>query len=467
MAIDNLGGKLPGKTQYSGRRRSATRESGFHSHPETTGGEFRKVAVATYALKKGQTLRVRFSMDKARKDDWVGFGCWYAAPAAVQVRLGGQNLPRRYTLTDPAAPDWSKLGAMWVSNGLAFSAVAEFSASEDAWVAFWDLACGIIEHKHLVDARAELLPNMYQFSPEGHFFPPPGRTEVELESADEFPERAEKATLWLKSCNRCGRFLPINIKDERRHLSFSSHCVAAHRRPCSHAGFGRLRNVENLSDVLQLDYGFQLECRFCKKFEVNAAHNPQRTAAQMKEDAARRRAIELLLMELYGESPQLRYRHVTGRELADDVWARFGGKCFNCGHDLESQNAMHLDHTRPLALLWQLDGTATALCGSCNSEKRDRAPRDFYNAEELARLAALTKVPLAELSDPKPNIDAVRKLRARLDWFFDVFLVTPELVKERDGKTAAELLVKALQKTINKCPAAERFDLQREFERRR
>jgi hypothetical protein len=106
----------------------------------------------------------------------------------------------------------------------------------------------------------------------------------------------------------------------------TNHCVAERRRPCTHSSFGQLKNVET-SEVLQLEYGFQLECRFCKKFEVNAALNPQRTAAQMKEDAARRRAFELLLTELYEGSPSLLYRHETGRGLADDVWERFGGRC--------------------------------------------------------------------------------------------------------------------------------------------
>jgi len=54
-----------------------------------------------------------------------------------------------------------------------------------------------------------------------------------------------------------------------------------------------------------------------------------------------------------------------------------------------------------------------------------------------------------------------------LEWFFTQFLGLPELVKERDGKTVAELLVKALQKTINKSPEGDRFDLQGDFERRR
>jgi len=187
----------------------------------------------------------------------------------------------------------------------------------------------------------------------------------------------------------------------------------------------------------------------------------------MKEDAARRRAIELLLTDLYKGSAQLKYRHETGRELADDIWARFGGRCFNCGGSLENSRAMHLDHTRPLALLWYLDGSATALCGSCNSEKRDRPPRDFYAPDELSKLSKITGVPLRDLADPKPNVDAVQRLHEKLAWFLEEFLVRPELTKERDGKTVAELLVKALQKTINKCPPGTRFDLQAEFEHRR
>src|SRR5262249_23711615 len=140
-------------------------------------------------------------------------------------------------------------------------------------------------------------------------------------------EVGEVAEIFLKSCNRCARFLPINLYNERHHLAFSNHCVAEQKRPCKHAGFGRLRNPQT-EEIVQLEYGFQLECRFCKKFEVNAAHNPQRSSAQMKEDAARRRGFELLLAELYEGSPALRYRHEFGTELTDDVWERFHHRCF-------------------------------------------------------------------------------------------------------------------------------------------
>jgi hypothetical protein len=351
---------------------------------------------------------------------------------------------------------------MWTStDGKPFKVTVTFHAAATADIALYDVGCGIVEHKHLDDARSELLTNMYQFSPEAHFYGKSGAVRKSIPSAKGAPVH-----LYRKSCNRCARFLPVNIDNELIHLSFSNHCKAEHRRPCSHTGFGKLTEVDS-GEKIHLEYGYQLECRFCKKFEVNAAHNPQRTAAQMKEDGARRRALELLLTELLGGSPQLKYRHDTGgRELADDIWNKFHRKCFNCGIALKSARSMNLDHTRPLALLWPLDGTATCLCSSCNSEKRDRPPATFYRKPgQLDALATITGIPLAELRNPTPNLHAIRLLRSRLRWFFTDFCSRPDLTKERDGKIAVELLLKALQKTLNKCPRGAPFDLQAEFDR--
>ena len=137
--------------------------------------------------------------------------------------------------------------------------------------------------------------------------------------------------LTLKSCNRCGRFLPVNTDNERNHPSLSNHCARTTGDHASTPGW-ELQPADGVGDVLELDYGFQLECRFCKKFEVNAAHNPRRTAAQMKEDGARRRGFELLLTALYGESDSLLYRKRTGgRELVDDVYKRFGDGASSVG----------------------------------------------------------------------------------------------------------------------------------------
>jgi hypothetical protein len=179
----------------------------------------------------------------------------------------------------------------------------------------------------------------------------------------------------------------------------------------------------------------------------------------MKEDGARRRAFELLLQELFGGTPQLRYRHQHGSELADDVWRRFGKKCFNCGKELTTPKKMHLDHTRPLKLLWPLDATATALCGACNSEKRDRAPPDYYTDKQLVALSEITGLSLEKLRSYQPNDDAIERLLKRIDWLVDVFLFRPEMIKERDGKIAGELVIRALQKAISLSDRFRRVDL--------
>ena len=444
--------KLPGKTEYSGRRRNMTRKSGFKVSPGSTGGEYKVLQVGLYLLPERTVMNLKFTIPACSPGKLVGFGGWFCAPDSAQLEIvSGDRIPSSVLLTSPSFPDWSKLGSIWESDGKEYAILVQISSDVKISVGFWGMACGVIEHRHLTSARDVLLVNMYEFAPEANFYVIPGNFELFINGSDNLEMDKSPIPLFLKSCNRCARFLPINVPNERNHLSFTNHCVAEHRRPCSHTGFGKLRNVET-GEVLKLEFGFQLECRFCKKFEVNAAHNPQRTASQMKEDAARRRAFELLLMELYGGSSQLLYRHQTGRELADDVWKKYDRHCFNCGLPLGTAKAMHLDHTRPLALLWPLDSTATALCENCNSLKRDRPPREFYDAAKLQQLAKISGLDIAELEDPSPNVEAVDLIVKNLEWFFDDFLSRPELTKVRDGKTAGELLVKALQKVINKVP---------------
>lgn len=455
---------MPGKTLYAGRRRAMTRTSGFQVHADTTGGEFRRHLEHKLPLQAGEAVQITFSIAQHNKGDLLGFGVWFWRTAGVVCAVRGG--PERRTLTEYAGETWNKAGSIWTAQDSApvditFSLTATAS---DSSIALYAPMCGRIHHKHLDNARPELMRNMYQFAPEALFIDEDDAGAVNIEAPS--PALYAEQPLILKSCNRCGRYLPVNVPEERDQLSFSNHCVADHRRPCKHATFGKLR-VQDGNEILQLDYGYQLECRFCKKFEVNAAHNPQRTSAQMKEDGARRRAFELLLAELYEGTPQLRYRHEYGTELADDVWRRFGRACFNCGAKLATARQMHLDHTRPLALLWPLDGTATALCGSCNSEKRDRSPSSFYTPAKLKALAKITGVSQEDLAKTHPNDEALGILLRRLDWFFGDFLLRSEMTKERDGKVAGELVVKALQKVLARSEQYSRIDLQGEYDRRR
>ena len=161
--------------------------------------------------------------------------------------------------------------------------------------------------------------------------------------------------------------------------------------------------------------------------------------------------FELLLAWLNGgKSDQLSFRDShQGEELADYIWKKFSGSCFNCKKKLGSQRAMHLDHTRPLALLWPLDETATCLCGECNSAKRDRSPADFYTGDQLTSLSKITGIPLRELLTPGPNEHALDELEIKVAWLKSEFLKRPELQKTRDGKLTADLVVKAIRKVAH------------------
>jgi hypothetical protein len=449
------GGKRAGKSEWADRRRPVTRRSGFKVHADTTGGELERSQVGGWRFTGPGSLRVRFAFPPVDPGTRLGWGLWFCASAGVEASVEGFDARR--TLKQFVAPDWGKIGSIWSSSGDREKFDVVFAADmAGTWeVALYNMSAGAVVHEFYDEVAAlepkrtkRLLGNMYDFAPEALFLSPEFHARVSKPVAEGQAVWVDDlAEITLKSCNRCGRFLPINVPNERQHLSFTNHCNS---KPCTHATFGSLRDIST-DEALHLTHGFQLECRFCKKWTVNTPHNSRRTASQMKEDAARRRAFEVLLTELYEGSPSLLHRkRFDGQELVDDVWERFGGSCFKCGTRLATQRDMHLDHTRPLALLWPLDETATCLCATDNSAKRDRPPSEFYDADELARLSRITRVPVAELDDPSPNVEAIRLLESRLDWFFDDFLQRPELQIERDGKIPADLLVKALQKAIDR-----------------
>jgi hypothetical protein len=447
--------KLPGKAEWAGRRRPMTRKSGFTTRG--SGGELEIVTIGGYLMPAGASLTVAFQLPPVETGRILGFGGWFTKSEGISARIETGGLST--VMVDASLPSWGKFGSQWYAGeGKVYSARAIFTASAAGHLALYGLLCGGVQHEYFETARPELMTNMHTFAPEANFITPEAQGNIEISVSPNVKEEMDVAKLYLKSCNRCARRLPINVPEERLHLSFTNHCVAAHRRPCRHTGFGKLTEIKS-NQYVQLDYGFQLECRICKKFEVNAAHNPQRTAAQMKEDGARRRFFEVLLDNLYQGTPQLRYTEMTGRELTDDVWERFDRRCFKCGTLLSTPRDMELDHTRPLALLWPLDETATSLCPTHNSEKRDRPPVDYYTAEELSRLSKITGIPLADIQDPSPNLEAIYLLESRIEWFMKEFLNLPALNREHDGKLPRDLLVKALNKVLQMCPGGPPFVL--------
>lgn len=271
----------------------------------------------------------------------------------------------------------------------------------------------------------------------------------------------------LKSCNRCTRFLPVNIKNELNTLSFSLHCKK--NAPCNHTTFSKynidydhsdneaieaLKNDSIIEDDYVISYyGHQLECKSCKKFYVNHALNPLRNPQQFKEDGLRRRALEVLTNILLDRKLiHHEFEHKTKTEFSTHIWDKFGRRCFKCSKNLELKE-MHLDHTLPLAYLYRLDETATCLCARHNSQKSDSFPVNFYSNSELEELSNITGLSLEDLTTTSPNMVVVNELVDNVTWFFDNFLMNKDYQKVRDGiKTADKIyqsLVKILPNNIN------------------
>jgi len=281
-------------------------------------------------------------------------------------------------------------------------------------------------------------------------------------------EQLDSGFLVCKSCNRCARFLPIDITNEINALGFSNHCKK--KAPCSHNAFSRykIENPENVGLIppkyekyiitydgkpnIRTFYGFQLECRTCKKFVVNAPLNPLRNKAQHHEDGARRRAFERLIIELTGKDVVKTFRLTEGIEFQDYIWSKFSKKCFGCGKELKKNSDMDIDHTLPLVYLWPLDVSATALCKTCNSQKHELFPNEFelYNKKKLIELSKLTGIPLKILNSKERivNIAVANLLKKRVEWFFNDFLARKDYQKIKKGKKVADLVYKALNKIL-------------------
>jgi len=259
----------------------------------------------------------------------------------------------------------------------------------------------------------------------------------------------------LKSCNRCARYLLVDINKQENDLSFSRHCVS--RAPCTHPLFSTYRIVENNCDPeilgpLKSHFGYQLECKSCKKFYVNAPLNPMRNSTQHREDSLRRRAFELLA----GTALNLKWIFHTHRlsknkdkEFDVHIWEKFGKKCFKCKKDLPKISNMDLDHTFPISLFWSLDETATCLCGTCNSKKSDKFPVEFYSPEELKELSGITGIKLTILETKPVNEEVLKYLQKNVVWLFDVFLSESDYQKIRDGKRTADNIYRSIVDAIN------------------
>ncbi|MBE5076475.1 hypothetical protein [Anaerotignum lactatifermentans] len=462
------------------RRRGVTRESGYHTCDNTTGGECLITRAERYVCDEDSVTFVfkRSSIDMVelfeRGISIIAFGGYIFSEKKATVLLEMQYSyeGQRYIFSHNRektieAGNWSNIG-MHIEqiinmDSQIFDVIINMTiiGQRGNILDFVSFDFDVVSKEEFKNTSCE--KSFYQKTdlhiPYLYYLRTDLPVDFYLISQQKFIKGKQ---IVLKSCNRCGRYLPINIYDELKTLSFSLHCKK--RAPCVHSTF-RAYKIENIARLNSDDlfglkieddkvvsyYGHQLECKACKKFFVNAPLNPQRNPQQFKEDGLRRRAIEVLVNSLLERNLiHFEFEHRTKKEFSQFIWEKFDRRCFKCGPDSEpiALEDMALDHTMPLAYLYRLDETATCLCSSHNSQKSDHFPVDYYSEEELVRLSSITGLPLEQLCKKEVNQQVLDLLIKNVVWFYDEFLMTPDYQKVRDGIRTADKINDSLKRII-------------------
>lgn len=490
---DGGGYKMEQKELRTYRRRDVTRASGYHTCDETTGGECIIINANKYICNKADEI---FTFYRSALDliemfnkgiSIIAYGGYIFSQQSAEVSfsISFSYEGKKYTF-DRVGGSYPIKANTWSNIGFHIEQQIHISEKvEDITLVMvvnsmpgniLDFCCfdfdTISKSEFQDDSCAESfyqktsmhIPYLYYLKYDTPF-------DAYLQEDYKFQEGRRVV---LKSCNRCGRFLPINIDDEMKTLSYSLHCKK--RAPCVHSTF-RAYEILNYSDLTNADliglnlegrkvvsyYGHQLECKACKKFFVNAPLNPQRNAQQFKEDGLRRRAIEVLVNNLLERNLiHFEFENRTKKEFSEYIWKKFNKRCFKCGPASSpiSLNEMALDHTMPLAYLYRLDETATCLCSSHNSQKSDTFPVDYYTEDELIRLSTITGLSLDVLHSRSVNMPVLDLLVKNVVWFYDEFLMESDYQKVRDGILTANKINDSLKRII-----AGKVDLAEEYKK--
>lgn len=293
------------------------------------------------------------------------------------------TMPRRATVNSTGIPriEGAKANDAWVCyvcirchktnfENLGEKLLSENEAYENAnWVCS---NCSYVHSSKSGFPMEDLEGNRLPFANWGEGQGLPGELYVERFWQAFFRSAVSHKEDYWKKCNVCGRILPNSYF-------------------ARHVGWGPLEK--------------QMECKNCKA-AINTRLNPLRTHQQLHESSAKRRAAELLMA---GQDQQVDI---------DELFKRFGGKCFKTGIPLDKdvRSSWAVDHTLPSRWLYPLSPqNATLLSTKANSSKSDMWPSSFYNNEELIKLAQLTGADLALISSKTPILNANIDVNACVD----------------------------------------------------
>lgn len=455
----------------SPRRRLTRQRSGYTVSKETTGGECKILNAETTTInskKLSLTFQKNVSLVESfnRKLGFVAFGCYIWPTINTHAKIKIKFKQEKFYIEKNFCYQlrkkrWNKIGSHIIfkmsslksKNGnLSVQLDLEGDSNLDKIHFFGFNLDAVKYYKGKSDLWESFNQKTSIFLPGIYFFDSLQPFVVKPQQYSHFNFSKEKCVL-LKSCNRCARYLLVDIDTQENDLSFSRHCV--NRAPCNHPLFSSYRVVENECEFISTKtvtahFGYQLECKSCKKFYVNRPLNPKRDSTQHREDSLRRRAFEVLAGKILDKKWIFhKFRIKNKKEFDVYIWEKFGKKCFNCEKSLPKINKMDLDHTFPIGLLWSLDETATCLCSTCNSSKGDKSPVEFYKESQLEELSKITGIKLKKLKSKPVNEEVLRKLKSKSVWFFDKFLNDHDYQKVRKGKRASDNIYRSLVDVIN------------------
>lgn len=351
--------------------------------------------VFVYDFSNPHTNRLVYSeLSKFTKGDIFSFGGYIFPKTNTYIQIS-------LLFDDHVVHSYSQpLNVLWNRIGFCFPCSVQYQTAKVILTIncdqlyTWGITSGTIdlEHYEILDGLSDndicSALNLPHLMPEALYLPHDSIIIMPNPSmSSSYTSRTKEDFIPLKKCSYCQRYLPIGE-------TIASSAFHHHKAKVT---------------------GFQNECRSCKKWRINDYFNPDRSSDKLNESSIITRERKILLREPE-QIIELKDRE-TGEGLKSQVWKRFGKKCFNCGIPLLLKE-VQLDHTRPLAYLWPIDQYATCLCSTCNNNKHDSFPIDFYQSEEkLRKLSQITGLAYDKLVQKDVCEEQLQRILANIVYF--------------------------------------------------
>tara|TARA_A100001015_G_C14636894_1_gene573879 strand:+ start:186 stop:518 length:333 start_codon:yes stop_codon:yes gene_type:complete len=104
------------KTQFSGRRRSVTRKSGFNVNYKFRGTKLKFEKGFGVEIPKKQSLKIKFEINNNEKNNWICYGLYFNPTKPIKLEVNNKDISKK-TLNYYGPDCWSKIGFTLKING--------------------------------------------------------------------------------------------------------------------------------------------------------------------------------------------------------------------------------------------------------------------------------------------------------------------------------------------------------------